>query len=192
VKLDFLALYSRLAQRWGWRFAPVAILLWTVLLPVTVPWLLASLIVRYRTRDRSVDSKVERRVARLLSMYPADWRAQYGEEFADILRDTIRDGRGGMRLTANVIRESNASRIASARPSPITAIVCLALCWIPLIPQGVVPLIMKLSRQQGRSWFLALYLPDPYAWITIAWMLAVGSMLLAAALRIGRVRSVGA
>jgi hypothetical protein len=184
-----LARYARLAQQWGWRFAPVSGLLWSVLLPVTIPWLLVTVLLRFRRRDRSPEAKVERRVARLLSLYPAEWRAQYGEEFADVLRATIEHGGGGVRLTANVIRESNATRIPASVPPRLAGLACLSLCWIPLIPQGIVPLIMKLSGDEHRSWFLALYLPDPYAWITIGWMLGVGSLLLAAAVRMSSVRA---
>ena len=61
-------------------------------------------------------------------------------------------------------------------------ILCLSLCWIPLVPQGIVPMVMKLSGTNVHSWFLALYLPEPYQWPTIFAMLAVGAGLLGAGL----------
>jgi ABC-2 type transport system permease protein len=57
---------------------------------------------------------------------------------------------------------------------------CLSFCWIPLVPQGIVPMVMKLSGNRVPSWFLALYLPEPYQWPTIFAMIALGSGLLAA------------
>ena len=61
-------------------------------------------------------------------------------------------------------------------------ILCLSLCWIPLVPQGIVPMVMILSGKKVPSWFLALYLPEPYQWPTIFAMLALGSCLLGAGL----------
>jgi ABC-2 type transport system permease protein len=39
--------------------------------------------------------------------------------------------------------------------------VCASLFWLPLFPQGIVPLVFKLAGIDARSWFLALYLPCP-------------------------------
>jgi len=61
-------------------------------------------------------------------------------------------------------------------------ILCFSLCWIPLVPQGIVPMMMKLSGKRVLSWFLALYLPESYQWPTIFAMLALGSGLLGAGL----------
>ncbi len=59
---------------------------------------------------------------------------------------------------------------------------CFSLCWIPLVPQGIMPMVMKLSGHRVTSWFLALYLPEPYQWPTIFAMIAVGAGLLGAGL----------
>ena len=61
-------------------------------------------------------------------------------------------------------------------------ILCLSFCWIPLVPQGIVPLVMKLSGNRVPSWFLALYLPEPYQWPTIFAMIAIGLTLFGAGL----------
>jgi hypothetical protein len=188
MNIDMLEVYPRLAMRWGWRFAPVSFLMWTVLLPQTIIWLAISLVLRHRRRDKSPELRMERRVARLLCLYPASWRGRYGEEFAEILRDTIRDGRGGARLTMNVIRESFAAQKAELTRRSVVAMTCWSLCWIPLVPQGFVPLVMKLSGSINRAWFVALYLPASYQWLMIAAMLAVGSSMLVTALRITGVR----
>ncbi|MEV0345260.1 hypothetical protein AB0H88_05815 [Nonomuraea sp. NPDC050680] len=53
-----------------------------------------------------------------------------------------------------------------------------AICWgfgaIPLIPQGVVPGIFKMTGVESRGWFLALYLPPWLQWPTIVFMALLG------------------
>lgn len=53
-----------------------------------------------------------------------------------------------------------------------------AICWgfgaIPLIPQGIVPGIFKLTGAGSRGWFLALYLPEWLQWPTIVFMTLLG------------------
>jgi ABC-2 type transport system permease protein len=65
-------------------------------------------------------------------------------------------------------------------------------CWIPLFPQGLVPLWMIVSDSENRLWFLALYLDDPWRIpVAVAFtllgvaMLAVGTVV---PLRYGRRR----
>jgi hypothetical protein len=57
-------------------------------------------------------------------------------------------------------------------------IACWSLCWLPLVPQGIVPLIFKLTEVEARSWFLALYLPAPFQWPTIFAMIGLGLLML--------------
>jgi hypothetical protein len=190
MNIDMLDVYPRAAKRWGWRFAPVSTLLWTVFLPQTIVWLVVSLILRHRRLDKSPEARRERRIARLLCLYPESWRARYGEEFAEILRDTIREGRGGVRLTLNVIRESVAARRATLTRRVVVEMTCWSLCWIPLVPQGFVPLVMKLSGSINRAWFVALYLPASCQWLVIAAMLTIGTAMLVTALRMRGVRLV--
>ena len=65
--------------------------------------------------------------------------------------------------------------------------VCWSLCWVPLIPQGVVPLVLKLTHTPVRSWFLATYLPVPLQWPAIAAMVGVGLTMLLTAARLSPV-----
>ncbi|GLX01066.1 hypothetical protein Misp02_51520 [Microtetraspora sp. NBRC 16547] len=58
---------------------------------------------------------------------------------------------------------------------------CFGLCWIPLIPQGIVTMVMKLAGAPNRSWFLALYLPEPFQWPVIIGMICLGGAMLATA-----------
>ncbi len=183
MNLDCFSMYSQLTRRWGRRFAPVGLLLWTLLLPITAMWLAVSLLARYRRLDHSPEATMHRRVARMLSWYPAGWRARYGEEFAEILGQTIRDGRGGFRLTLNVLRESGALRVAPLARPEVVALMCWSFCWIPLIAQGLVPLILSMLGSPTRAWFIALYTPVPYRWAVIAVMLALGSWMLTTAVR---------
>ena len=57
----------------------------------------------------------------------------------------------------------------------------VALGMIALFPQAIVPAVMKLTGDVARVWFLALYLPGPWQWPTIAFMamLGIGALVLA-------------
>ena len=181
MKGDFFVIHAELAKRWGWRFVPLAVLVWAVFWPLGSAWLAITLVRRYTSPDNTPAARADRRIARLLAWYPLDWRARYGAEFSELLRDKIRAGHGGPRLTLNVMRESNAARVASAGGT--TAATCWSLCWLPLFAQGIAPLILKLAGTPVRSWFLALYLPNPYQWPMIAAMITLGLVMLATAVR---------
>lgn len=126
---------AQLAQRHLGLFIVASILLWTLLSPLA-----------------------------LLRWYPADWRTRYGEEMTALLHDTIAEGRGGPLLSLNIVREGLAARLAPPERRQALAWICLGLCAIPLIPQGLVPAIMILTDTPARSWFLALYLPEVSAY----------------------------
>ena len=163
-----------MAERHLWLFVVVSIVVWAVLSPLALVWLALWLIDRYLALDKSPAARRERRVARLLRWYPADWRARYGDEMAALLHDTLTEGRGGPRLSLNVAKEGLAARLAPVTRRDAFAGACLALCWIPLIPQGLVTAILVLTAAPVRAWFLALYVPDAYQWPVIALMLALG------------------
>lgn len=183
-----MSLVERLYQRWGfWRFALLSLVFWGVLWPVGSAWLVVAAIGRYRQLDKSPAARTSRRIDRYLSWYPAPWRERYGEELEQLLRDTIHGGHGGIRLTLNIARESAAARYPSTG-STVGAL-CWSLCWIPLIPQGVVPLVLKLTGASTRSWFLATYLPAPLQWPVIAAMVAAGLTMLFTAARLLPVHS---
>jgi hypothetical protein len=179
---------DRLYQRWGLRrFVLLSVVFWVLLWPVGVGWLLVAAIRRYRGLDKSPAARTARRIERFLSWYPAQWRARYGQELEQLLHDTIESGHGGARLTLNMVRESAAAHRTSTG-STVGAL-CWSLCWIPLVPQGVVPLILKLTGAPTRSWFLAAYLPGPLQWPTIAAMLGIGLTMLVTAARLSPVHS---
>ncbi|MEV7802135.1 sensor histidine kinase [Microbispora sp. NPDC088329] len=74
-----------------------------------------------------------------------------------------------------------------ARPAPLTPWRYLGrLCWalwpIPLFPQGLVAMVLKLVGSPVKSWFLALHMPQPFQWPVIVGMIALGGGLLAVAL----------
>jgi signal transduction histidine kinase len=56
--------------------------------------------------------------------------------------------------------------------------------WLPLFPQGLAALVLKLTGQQDLSWFYALYLPEPWQWPAIVFNIVLGISLYAAALLI--------
>ncbi len=177
----------RMAERHLWMFVLASIVLWTLLFPLALGWLVLWLIDRYRALDKRPAAKRERQVTRLLRWYPADWRARYGEEMAALLHDMIVDGRGGPRLGLNVMKAGLAARLSAPRapgqafaPRQALAWVCFGLCAIPLLPQGLVPAVMKITETPTRSWFLALYLPDTYQWPLIGAIIALGLSMLGA------------
>lgn len=51
------------------------------------------------------------------------------------------------------------------------------IAWLPLFPQGVVPMVMKIVGIEDRSWFLALHLPPIWQWPTIIFMIALGLLM---------------
>jgi ABC-2 type transport system permease protein len=81
-------------------------------------------------------------------------------------------------------------RIEGAAPARRAAVyLCLTLGWVPLVAQGIVPAWMKLADAINPSWFLALHLPGPLQWPTIAAMLLVGGLILGFGLQqLGRAR----
>jgi hypothetical protein len=171
----------RLVDRLGWWFIPASLLFWVFLWPLGLLWAVVLLVQRFRSLEHGPAARRERRVARLLRWYPAGWRARYGEEFASLLRATIEDGRGGVGMSVNVAREGLAARLRALEPDPGLAMWCGTLCWILLFPQGIVPLVMLLTEAPARSWFLALYLPSPFSWLTAAAMTVVGLGMLGVA-----------
>ncbi|MGI8798274.1 MAG: hypothetical protein ACR2GE_03085 [Pseudonocardia sp.] len=57
----------------------------------------------------------------------------------------------------------------------------LVLGAIALFPQVLVPIGMKLSGEVEPVWFLALHLPEPLQWPTIAFMTVLGLAALGVA-----------
>jgi hypothetical protein len=184
VIADLGTITSKLYGRWGWKCIPPLVLGWAALWPVGLAWLALSLTGAYRDRDRSPEAQVERRVARLLSLYPPRWQSRYGPEFTELLRETIRSGHSGPRLTLNVVREGTAAwwQTREGRQALLPA-TCWWMCWIPLVAQGVAPLVVKACGGTYRSWFAALYLPGALQWPAIAIMFIAGFAMLGIAIR---------
>lgn len=183
MSADLGIVTARVFARWGWKCVPFVALLWTLFWPVGLVWLALSLVHRYRVADHSGPARAERRARWLVSYYPSRWRARYGEEFTETVHQAILDGHGGLRLTLNVARESTAVWWLTDRRGLVT-MTCWWLCWVPLVPQGLVPLAIKLTGGTNRVWFAALYLPGGVLqWSVITVMLAVGAVMLAVAVR---------
>ena len=105
---------------------------------------------------------------------------------AALLHDTIAAGRDGPRLRLNLAKEAMAARLAPPARRHALAGACLGLCWLPLVPQGLVAALMKSIGTPTRSWFLALYAPDAYQWPLIAAMTALGLAMLGAGVTLAR------
>jgi hypothetical protein len=182
---ELARIIQALVDRLGWWFVPASVLFWTVLWPLGLVWLLAWLVRRELALRRS-GAVLERRAARLLRWYPVGWRERYGAEFTALLCESLRDGRGGLRMTLDVARAGLAARLEHGLPALHVATLCLTVCWIPLFPQGLVPLVMMQTGVPSRSWFLALYLPAPWSWLTAGAMVVLGLSLLLTGVRLWR------
>ncbi len=55
--------------------------------------------------------------------------------------------------------------------------ICYTIAWLPLFPQGLVPMVMKIVGIQDPGWFLALHLPPIWQWPTIIFMIALGLLM---------------
>ncbi|OUC81231.1 hypothetical protein [Streptosporangium minutum] len=55
--------------------------------------------------------------------------------------------------------------------------ICYLIAWLPLFPQGLVPMVMKIVGIEDRGWFLALHLPPIWQWPTIIFMIAIGLLM---------------
>jgi signal transduction histidine kinase len=62
--------------------------------------------------------------------------------------------------------------------------ICWGLAWLPLFPQGVVTMVFKIIESEERSWFFALYLPEPWQWPVIIFNIALGLFMYVTALMI--------
>ncbi|MFE3452946.1 sensor histidine kinase [Nonomuraea sp. NPDC059194] len=59
---------------------------------------------------------------------------------------------------------------------------CWGLAWCPLFPQGLVTAFMKIIGFEHKSWFLALYLDEPWQWPVIIGMILLGMLMYGVAL----------
>ncbi|MGI8484902.1 MAG: hypothetical protein ACR2OU_11650 [Thermomicrobiales bacterium] len=66
----------------------------------------------------------------------------------------------------------------------VIVVLCWSLFWLPLIPQGLLPLALKVADADTKSWCVALYLPSPYQWPTITIMIVIGLVLIWVPIRI--------
>ncbi|MER7127886.1 sensor histidine kinase [Streptosporangium saharense] len=72
-----------------------------------------------------------------------------------------------------------AQRDTPSMPKWMYAVVAVGWClgWLPLFPQGIVTMILKIVGTDERSWFLALYLPEPLQWPLIIFNIFLGLAL---------------
>ena len=86
-----------------------------------------------------------------------------------------------MRGGGTVARIAVAPGAARPKLSPGRQALVTALwigCWIPLFPQGLLPLWMIYQDSDSRLWFLALHLSDPYRVPTAAAFVLTGLVML--------------
>ena len=56
----------------------------------------------------------------------------------------------------------------------VTVLALHLTAWCPLFPQGIVAASLQALRRRREAWFLALYLPEPWQWPAIVFMIALG------------------
>jgi hypothetical protein len=82
-------------------------------------------------------------------------------------------------MTLDVVREGLVQRaVAMDRPVALGALLGI-FGSIAAFPQGIVALVMLAVGTTSRSWFLALYVPEPFGWAVAGAMLAAGATMLA-------------
>ncbi|MFC4008055.1 hypothetical protein ACFOY2_12545 [Nonomuraea purpurea] len=81
--------------------------------------------------------------------------------------------------TAKLVGYDDLSRLKQ-----ILVSLCMTLCPIALVPQGILPGVFKVAEVDGRAWFLALYLPSWAQWPTIIFMVLLGIALGTAGVRL--------
>jgi len=98
--------------------------------------------------------------------------------------------------TGRSVHPGASATAAGARPKreltkreEVTAVLSWIFGGLALFPQGLVPLIFLFIGAEVKSWFLALYLPDAWSWVTVAVMISAGTALFAQAIRLSSGRT---
>ncbi|WP_326646186.1 histidine kinase [Streptosporangium sp. NBC_01755] len=84
----------------------------------------------------------------------------------------------------NALAEKRTDSKSLPRGKAIIVGICWGLGWLPLFPQGLVTMVMKLIDTEHLSWFLALYLPEPVQWPLIVFNILLGLSMYAAGMLI--------
>ncbi|GII78890.1 hypothetical protein Sru01_38720 [Sphaerisporangium rufum] len=85
----------------------------------------------------------------------------------------------------NLMKHGPAPRAKASKPTTadlplrhrIGVTIGYTIAWLPLFPQGIVPMVMKILGIDNRLWFLALHLPPIWQWPTIIFMIALGLLM---------------
>lgn len=75
-------------------------------------------------------------------------------------------------------------RLKLPRWKAFTVATLWATSWCPTFPQGIVAGVFKILGVEEKSWFLALYLPEPWQWPAIAAMICTGVCMYVLSIRI--------
>jgi hypothetical protein len=125
-------------------------------------------------RGDTATERAARRYAALLRLYPAEHRRTFGDQMLRTFKDQYRDmqtqGEIGLSfwlaVIGDAIRSSMKERAMALKASRIVDAVVvttiISLGNILLFPQGIVALLFSIFHVDVRSWFVALYLPQPY------------------------------
>lgn len=69
-------------------------------------------------------------------------------------------------------------------PAAVMNILGWVVAGLATFPQGLVPIVLKLlGEDETRVWFLAMYLPEPFGWLTALGMVGLGLLVGRATLR---------
>ncbi|MGW0586548.1 sensor histidine kinase [Streptosporangium sp. NPDC002607] len=89
----------------------------------------------------------------------------------------------------NALAEKRRDSTPLPRGKAVIVGICWGLGWLPLFPQGLVTMVMKIIDTEHLSWFLALYLPEPLQWPLIVFNIALGLSMYAAGMIIPAMHS---
>lgn len=113
-----------------------------------------------------------------------------GARGADLLQQ-LRTGRRqpGVGPEADA-SEATAVQERTTRPDvgwpTVVVFACFTVCWIPLLAQGVLPMILELVGSDVKSWFLARWLPGAVRWPTMIGMVVIGLVVIGIGVAIAR------
>lgn len=79
--------------------------------------------------------------------------------------------------------DKRATQAALSEPVPFY-VYCWMFCWLPLVSQGLVPIVLTLAgNTAAQAFFIAFYLPEPLQWPFMIAMTVLGAVLLGIAIK---------
>jgi len=125
-------------------------------------------------RRDAATARAAHRYTALLRLYPAEHRRAFGPLMVQTFKDQYREasiheetGLGfWLAVIGDALRSGMKERAMTLRArqtyDALMMTVIITIGNILIFPQGIVPLLFHVFQVDVRSWFVALYLPQPY------------------------------